>query len=145
MVESNYEYYFNFLNFYYCYIFCNNVYDDKMLGCLKRQLCRLNQNENLIRILFYAHKTESSTQMAVHISHTEFRKKKLKELEKPDFVCVLLSRFVYFDYLRLAQFLYFKFIIRIENKVRWKVGVGRGREYNLMLKNLMLHHNLIKC
>lgn len=90
--------------------------------------------KNLKRILFYAHKTESSTQMTVHILHTEFRKKKLKALEKPNFVCVLLSRFVYFDYLRLVQFLYFKFIIRIKNKVRWKVGWGGGEKITRCLK-----------
>lgn len=69
-----------------CFVY--NTYGNKILGCKKRQLCRVNQNENFSKNLTsYAYKTESSTQIKVHISHKESRKK-VKEFEKPNFVCV---------------------------------------------------------
>lgn len=84
-----------------------------------------NFNKNLI---FYVYKTESSTQMTVHLPHIESSKKNVKEFEKPNFFKhVSFLRFMYLEYLRLIQFLYFKFIFRIKNKVRWEVGAGERR------------------
>lgn len=47
--------------------------------------------KNLIRILFSI-KTESSTQMTVHLPHIESRKKNVQEFEKPNFSNVFYFR-----------------------------------------------------
>lgn len=69
----------------------------------------------------------------IHLSHTEFRKKEVKKFEKPNFAYVSLSSFMYFDYLRLIQFLHFKFIMRIKSKVRME-SRGRGEKVAQCLK-----------
>lgn len=56
--------------------------------------------------------------------HIQNPEKIVKEFEKLNFASVSLSKFIHFDYLRLAQLLHFKFIIRIESKVRRKARTG---------------------
>lgn len=114
-----------------------NVYGDKILRCKKRHLHRVNQNEKFSKILiFYAHKTEGSTQMKVYTSHTESRKEKVKEFEKPNFACFIFEIYIFWLYKTSTVFAFLESKIKIES--------GRGKD-NPKHKNSMLNHNIIKC